>query len=84
MNAKRKVEVFSAGCPACEEAIELVNSIACSSCEITVLDMNDPKVVTRAKSLDIRSVPSVVVDGQLAACCTDRGPNETTLRAMVG
>lgn len=84
MNAKRKVEIFSTGCPACEEVIEFVNSIACSSCEVTVLDMNDPKVASRAKSLDIRSVPSVAVDGQLAACCADPGPNETTLRAMVG
>ncbi len=84
MNAKRKVEIFSAGCPACEEVIEFVNSIACSSCEVTVLDMKDPKVASRAKSLDVRSVPSVAVDGQLATCCADPGPNETTLRAMVG
>ena len=84
MNAKRKVEIFSAGCPACEEVIEFVKSIAGSSCEVTVLDMNNPKVVSRAKSLDIRSVPSVAVDGKLAACCADPGPNETTLRAMVG
>ncbi len=84
MKSKRKLEVFSAGCPACEETIKLVNSIACPSCEVTVLDMNDPSVASRAKSLGIRSVPSVAVDGQLAACCADPGPNETTLRAMVG
>ena len=29
MNAKRKIEVFSAGCPACEETVQLVNRIAC-------------------------------------------------------
>ncbi len=84
MNAKRKVEIFSAGCPACEEVIEFINSIACSSCEVTVLEMNDPKVASRAKSLHIHSVPSVAVDGKLAACCAEPGPNETTLRAMVG
>ena len=44
MSAKRKIEVFSAGCPACEETIELVNRVACSSCEISVLDMNQPEV----------------------------------------
>lgn len=27
MNAKRKIEVFSVGCPACEETIELVNRV---------------------------------------------------------
>ena len=31
MSAKRKIEVFSAGCPACEETIALVNRVACPS-----------------------------------------------------
>ncbi len=81
MKTKRQIEVFSAGCPACEETIELVKSIACASCEVTVLDMNDPSVASRAKSLGIRSVPSVLIDGQLADCCAGRGPDEATLRS---
>ena len=81
MNTKRQIEVFSAGCPACEETIKLVNSMACPSCEVAVLDMNDPSMASRAKSLGIRSVPSVVIDGQLADCCTGRGPDEATLRS---
>ncbi len=40
MKTKRRIEVFGAGCPACEETIELVKSVACPSCEVTVLDMN--------------------------------------------
>lgn len=79
--AKRKIEVFSAGCPACEETIKLVNSVACPSCEVSVLDMKDSKVAGRAKSLGVRSVPAVVVDGKLADCCTGRGPDERTLKA---
>ena len=39
MSNKRKIEVFSAGCSACEEAIQMVNQIACSFCEVEVLDM---------------------------------------------
>jgi len=81
MKTKRQIEVFSAGCPACEEAIKLVNSIACPSCVVTVLDMNDLSVASRAKSLGIRSVPSVLIDGQLADCCAGRGPDEATLRS---
>ena len=81
MNAKRKIEVFSAGCPACEETIELVNRAACPSCEVSVLDMNDPQAAKRAKDLGVRSVPSVVIDGKLADCCAGRGPKEATLRA---
>ncbi len=81
METKRKIEVFGAGCPACEETIELVKSVACPSCEVAVLDMNDPSVASRAKSLGIHSVPSVVIDGQLADCCAGRGPDEATLRS---
>jgi glutaredoxin 3 len=51
------------------------------SCDVTVLDMNDPAVAKRAKGLGIRSVPAVVIEGKLADCCQGRGPDEATLRA---
>jgi len=81
MNAKRTIEVFSAGCPACRETIDLVNRLACSSCEISVLDMNDPQVAKRAKELGIRCMPAVVIDGKLADCCAGCGPDQETLRS---
>ena len=81
MATKRKVEVFSAGCPACQDVVALVQQVACPSCEVSVLDMNDPQVAGRAKTLGVRSVPAVVIDGKLADCCTGRGPEEATLRA---
>jgi glutaredoxin 3 len=81
MNAKRTIEIFSAGCPACEDTIELVNRVACASCEVTVRDMHNPEVASRAKRIGIRSVPAVVINGQLAECCAGRGPDEATLRA---
>jgi len=81
MTAKRNVEVFSAGCAVCEESIALVNRVACTSCEVTVLDMNEPAVAARAKQLGIRSVPAVAIDGMLADCCAGRGPDEAALRA---
>lgn len=59
----------------------MVNSVACPSCEVSVHDMNQPKVAERAKSLGIRSVPAVVIDGQLAVCCSVRGTAEAALRA---
>ncbi len=40
----------------------------------------DPAVAGRAKSLGVRSVPAVVVDGKLADCCAGRGPDDATLR----
>ena len=81
MATKRKVEVFSAGCPACQDVVALVQQVACPSCDVSVLDMNDPNISSRAKSLGVRSVPAVVIDGRLADCCTGRGPDEVTLRA---
>ncbi len=78
---KRKVEVFTAGCPACDEAVTLVQSLACDSCEVEVLDMKESSVSERAKGYGVRSVPAVVIDGTLAACCSGRGPDAETLTA---
>lgn len=81
MPTQRKVEVFSAGCATCEEAIEAVKRLACPMCEVSVLDMNDMAVVKRAQSLGVRSVPAVAIDGVLATCCAQRGFDEASLRA---
>jgi len=80
MTAKRKIEVFSAGCPACEDTVKLVSDIACESCEIVVLDMHDANVAARAKKLGVRSVPAVAVNGALAGCCAGRGPDASILK----
>ncbi len=81
MQAKRKIEIFSAGCSVCEETIAMVNRIACPSCQVEILDMRDSAVAAKAKTCAIRSVPAVVVDGKLADCCAKRGVDEAALRA---
>ena len=81
MTDKRKIEVFSAGCPVCQDTIDMVNRVACPSCEIAILDMNDAQVSARAAQLGIRSVPAVVIDGRLADCCAGRGVDEGVLRS---
>jgi len=81
MGDKRRIEIFTAGCAVCDEAVTLVRSIACPSCEIAILDMQEAAVAARAKQYGIRSVPAVVVDGELAGCCAGRGPDEASLRA---
>ena len=78
---KRRIEVFSAGCAACEETIALIKRVACESCDVTILDMRQKDVAARAKELGIRSVPAVVINGKLADCCSTRGPQEQVLRA---
>lgn len=81
MTTKRKIEVFSAGCPVCKDAVKLVNEIACESCEVSVLDMKTPETAERAKAVGIRSVPAVVIDGKLADCCSGHGVDEAALRS---
>ena len=80
MSRTRLVEIFSAGCPACEGGVELVRRLACPSCEVRVLTMNDPEVARRAAALGIQTVPAVVINGVLAGCCSSRGLDEATLR----
>lgn len=82
MSDKRQIEIFSAGCPLCQDTIDMVNRIACPSCEISVLDMNDSKVAKRAAQLGIGSVPAVAVNGKLADCCSGRGVDENVLRTV--
>jgi glutaredoxin 3 len=81
MTDQRKVEIFSAGCPACDETVKLVESFACPSCDVTVLDMHDQSVAKRAKTLGVRSVPAIVIDGKLADCCSGQGADAATLKA---
>jgi glutaredoxin 3 len=81
MAVKRKIEVYSAGCATCHDAIEIIRRAACPSCEVIVHDMRDAEVAKHAKGLGIRSVPAVVIEGKLAACCAGRGVDESTLRA---
>lgn len=80
MTKQRQVEIFSAGCTVCQEAIDLVSRISCSSCDVSVLDMNDTAVAQRARTLGIQSVPVIVIDGQVADCCANRGVDEEALR----
>ncbi len=77
----RKIEVFSAGCPVCEDVIAQVKKTACPSCEVSVLDMKTPAAAKRARELDVRSLPAVAIDGELASCCAGRGPDLAALKA---
>lgn len=79
--SQRTIEIFSAGCPACVDTINLVNGLVCGSCSVSIHDMQDPGVAQRAKSLGIGSVPAVVINGELADCCSGRGVDEAALRA---
>ncbi|MGH2399793.1 MAG: thioredoxin family protein [bacterium] len=80
---KRTIEVFTAGCPCCDEAVQLVKSLVCESCDLQVLDMRSDKAAqTRAKEYGIRRVPAIVVNGQLADCCRAGAVDAVILRSL--
>jgi glutaredoxin len=78
---KRKIEIFSAGCWICKDTIKRIKKLACSSCEIEILKMQDQRDSDRAKKLGVRSVPAVAVNGKLLECCAGAGPQESDLIA---
>ena len=78
----RKVEVFTAGCSLCDEAVQLVQNLACPSCRVEVLDMKDESAQQKAKQYGVTRVPSVVVNGTLADCCQTGEVNADSLRAL--
>ncbi len=78
---KRQIEIFSAGCSTCKEAIKLVQSLACDSCHIKVHDMNTRGVAAKAKKYSVQRVPAIVIDGKLATCCANRGVDPKVLRS---
>lgn len=79
----RKIEIFTAGCPICEEQVNKVKEAACSSCEIEVLNVKEnPEALSKSKSYNINSLPSVVIDGVLAQCCSHKGIDIDILKSM--
>jgi glutaredoxin len=78
--AKHTIEIYSAGCPICQDTIEMVKRITGPDHEVKVHEMPHGNTAAQAKTLGIRSLPAVVIDGNLASCCAGRGPDEHVLR----
>lgn len=58
----RVIEVFSAGCPLCDETVVRVRqAVAACGCTVIVRAPDGPE----AQQYGIRAVPAIVVDGQL-------------------
>ncbi|MFQ6008038.1 MAG: thioredoxin family protein [Candidatus Zixiibacteriota bacterium] len=85
MSPKRKIEVFTAGCPICDDAVTQIQAAACPDCEVTVYDLREGcstmECRDKAKKYGIKAVPAVVIDGKLAKCCAGQGINIDSLRA---
>ncbi|WP_089318470.1 thioredoxin family protein [Pontibacter ummariensis] len=83
--AKRKIEMFTAGCPVCEPVVEMVQSMACESCDVTIYNLAEQcdtkECVSKVKEYNITSLPAVVVNGELLSCCAGRGVSREQLEA---
>ena len=62
MAQRRKIEVFTAGCPCCTEAVELVDFLAGTEHDIEICDMHDPAVAIAAAGYGIRRLPAIVIE----------------------
>lgn len=75
--AKRRVEVFTAGCPVCEDAVKKFQSASCPDCEVVIYDLNRgcaaQECRDKAKKYGVKRLPAVVVDGKLLNCCEQDG-----------
>jgi len=65
----KKIEVFSAGCPLCEETVQAVQKMPAEYCQIVIHDMAESFSAQRAKELGVARVPAIAVDGKLLSCC---------------
>lgn len=78
--AKRQVEVFTGGCPVCDPAVQTAKDAACPDCEVIVYDLRT-EGADKARHYDLKTVPAVVIDGEVCFCCDNKGVNESDLRA---
>ena len=74
---KRKIELFTAGCTVCEPVVEMVKSMACSSCEVIIYNLAEPcdtkECLEKVKSYGIKALPAIAVNGKMLACCQNKG-----------
>ena len=63
-----KVEIFTAGCPLCDETVKEIKDIV-SENELIIYNLNKATDLNKAKEYEINKVPAVVVNGKLLNCC---------------
>jgi len=85
VTAKRLVEVFTAGCPVCDDAVRLVKSLVCPSCDLKIYDLREGCATNecreKATHYGITAIPAVAVNGVLLDCCRREPITADRLRA---
>ncbi len=75
---KRRIEVFTAGCPVCNPVVDLVKSLAIEDDnEVTIYDLvkqcETKECISKVEEYGIKRLPAVAIDGQLLGCCKNNG-----------
>lgn len=81
MEKKRKVEVFTAGCPVCQGVVDMVKDLVCENCEVTFYNLNENEGMAEVKAYGITAVPAVAINGALLECCKRRPITKEDLQA---
>lgn len=80
---KRTVEVFLDPETTPQSLFTILQEQSCSECEVTVLDIKNPRILDRAEILNIYTFPAVVMNGKPLARCNKKCPAGDALRELV-
>jgi hypothetical protein len=87
VTAKRRVEIFRAGCSRCDDVVRLVSSLVCPSCELQIYDRRDgcatDECRDKARRYGISVAPPIAVNGVVLDRCR-REPISTDLLRAAG
>ncbi|BAU15782.1 thioredoxin (plasmid) [Leptolyngbya sp. NIES-3755] len=60
---KRQIEIFTAGCPLCDETVRAVRELACPNCEVSTHNLQaEPDKI---QQYGLTGVPAIAVNGTL-------------------
>jgi hypothetical protein len=63
---KRRIEVFTAGCPLCRESLERVKqAVSACGCEVVERRCTGTECCDETKRYGVLAMPTVVVDGRI-------------------
>ncbi|MBE9020488.1 thioredoxin family protein [Chroococcidiopsidales cyanobacterium LEGE 13417] len=81
--ATRKIEIFVADYPLCNETVRLVQELTCSSCRVSIYHLQQgqthPTYLAKAQQYGVQAVPALAIDGKMVL--TGK-PNREQLQAI--
>lgn len=80
MSKKRTIEIFTAGCPICNETVNAVRqAVASCGCQVIEHRCSGDVCCEPAQRYGVRAVPTIVIDGQIAF---ERRPTQEELASL--